>query len=222
LILALDELSRENWVELRFYGCVRGIQSYAGARRSLFRVKRTLAEVGVSLAVKTENKVISARFSTPEIRELVEEGLRTARELVERLDARREGTDPALEGLEREAELVNPQEIVRDFRDRLKSHAWIARKYGIGIKRVRRILASVRPLTRPEVRRVEHRRAKDAVKRALEAADRGALLEEIAKMLGCSTRTARRFVLRNGRKLPRGRRHGSKLARPKDRNEVAS
>jgi hypothetical protein len=223
LVLELDELAQMGgWIPLDEYASIRRIPSLGAARRSLFRLKKTLADYGVRLELKFEHYNMSARFATKEIGELIEPDLRAARRLVEVLDAKREGREPDLDGLAREAELVNPESLAYEFRDRLKPQEWIARKHGIGVKRLRRILASGGPLTRPPIRCVERHRDEAAVTRALEAANRGERIEEIAKILDCSERTARRFARRHGIPLVGGLRLGTKLPRSKKGKKVAA
>jgi hypothetical protein len=206
LLLELDELTRGQWATLDLYAVVRGITTLSAARRSIFRLKKTLAEHGVELEVVTERGAISAHFGTREIAEWIEPDLRAARELVRRLDARRGGLDHDDDEPAGETEVISPQTISLEYRSRAKSFAWIARKHGIGKGRLRRILVSTGPIRAPRLRRrVEERRPAALVARALDAADRGALLDEIAAILDCSRRTARRFLRRYGRTLRSGR-----------------
>lgn len=221
LVLELDELARTEWAPLSLYATVRGIPTLAAARRSLFRLKNTLAAEGAELELKIENYNVSARFGTKEIVDLIEQDLRAAREIVEVLDAKREGREPDLEALACDAEVVSPETLAHDFHERLKPQEWIARKHGIGVKRLRRILESTGGLARPEVRRVEQQRSPFVVADALAAAKRGELIEEIARILGCSTRTAKRFVKRHGIALARGLRLGAKVCRAKKGKKVA-
>jgi hypothetical protein len=208
LLVDMDELARVEWAPLELYASVRGIRSLEAARRNLFRAKTRLGEQGVELAVVEKNGLVSARFGTRAIRELIEADLRAARALVLRLEARRDGHEIESEALDQETEILSPETIALEYRGRTKSFAWIARKHGAGKGRIRKLLVSTGPIRTPEARRrVERRRPKAVVERALEAADRGARLAEVAAILACSKATAASFLRRNGR-------HVSRVGRP--------
>jgi hypothetical protein len=206
LVVALDELARSKLATLDLYAAARGISTFDAARRSLYRLKRTLARHGVALEIHEENGNLSANFGTDAIRELIEPDLRAAQALLEEIDARRQGRKAELACIERESEVVDPATISLEYRGRLKNFTWIARKHGIGKERVRRILVSTGPIRVPGFKsRLEARRPAPLVKQALEAADHGARLREIAAILNVSKSTARRFLRRHGRTLPTGR-----------------
>jgi len=204
LILDLDELARTPWSSLEHYADVRGIPTLAAARRSLFRLKALLAKRGVALEVQQENHTITAHFGTRAIRELIEVDLVAACALLERLDAQEEG--PAQSRDMFDQALLSPETIAVEYRHRLKSCGWIARTHGIGRARIRRLLAATGPVPDRVLRLcVEERKPKHVVDLAMEAAGRGARLEEIASILECSERTARRFMKRHELVVPRGR-----------------
>jgi hypothetical protein len=201
--LDLDELAREEWSSLKDYAQVRRIPSREAARRSLFRVKQLLAQKGVDLEVSQHDFVLRARFGCRAVRELIELDLRPARQLVERLEAEREGREPcaAFEPL-----LLAPETIALDYRERSKAFGWIARKHGIGKERIRRLLAATGPIPDRVLRLcVEERKPRLVVDDAIEAAKRGAHVAEIAAILRCCLRTAKRFLKRHGLFLPPGR-----------------
>lgn len=206
LVLDLDQLARVEWVSLEFYAIVRGIETQTAARRNLFRVKQVLREHGVELVVAEEQRRLAARFGVPAVAELVEPDVRPARAILERLEARHENREPELDGLVGESAVLSPETISLEYRGRAKSFAWIARKHGVGKERIRRILVSTGPIRAPGLRRrLEERRPTATIEAALAAADRGDRLEEIARILACGVRTARRFLRRHGRTLPVGR-----------------
>jgi hypothetical protein len=203
LVLDLDELARAEWSTLMDYRATRRIASLAAARRSLFRVKRLLAEKGVGLEVTQYKYALSARFGCRAVRELIELDVRPAAQLLERLDAEREGREPCLPP---EQLLLAPETIAVDYRDRSKTFGWIAEKHGIGKGRLRRLLAATGPIPDRALRLcVEEREARHVVDRAIEAAKRGALVSEIAAILCCCDRTARRFLRRHEVYARRGR-----------------
>lgn len=200
LVLDLDELAQRGRTSLEDYAAVRGIASLSSARRSLFRLKETLVQEGVALEVIQAVGRISADFGTREIAELIELDVRPARVLVEKFDAVREGREPELD------ESVNSDEIRRDYRERKKSFAWIARKHGLCKDRIHRLLAATGPVPSPSLRRcIEERRPRALVDRALEAVARGGRVAEVAAILECTTRTAKRLLKRHGFCLPWGR-----------------
>jgi hypothetical protein len=206
LVLDLEELARVEWASLEFYATVRRIERLPSARRSLFRLKETLAEHGAVLEVKQRLGEISARFGTTAVRDLIEPDVRLARAVVERLEASREGRTPDFEGLADENDLVSPEIIRVEYRERQKSFKWICKKHGLGMSRLHRLVAATGPVhDRSRRRCVEEQRPESVVARALKAADEGARIEEIAAILECSARTAKRFVKRHGYYLPPGR-----------------
>jgi len=200
LVLDLDELRRAEWVSLKDYACIRKIPTRSAARRSIFRLKRTLAECGVRLKLTIKDGEISARFGTQEIADLIEPDVRIASKIVLRLDERRNGGPLEDEDwADEEGVVISPETISLEYRKRAKSFAWIARKHGIGKGRLRKILISTGPIRTPKVcRRVEQRRPATVVARAVAAAERGAPIDEIAKILECSHKTALRFLKRFG------------------------
>lgn len=205
LVVDLSELVHQEWASLGEYATARRSRTFTAAKRSLSRAKAALAREGIELAVRSSGGTIHARFGTPAIRDLVEVNLQSAQVLVARLDAKRAGAGARAGAGEDggsaqvRAQFVDPKAIAHDYRERLKPQPWIAQKYGIGIKRVRRILVALGATERREGRRTENRRPSVVVRRALEAAGRGASLLEVAAILGCSARTAKRFVLRASR-----------------------
>lgn len=210
LVLDLAELVRVEWATLEFYAAVRRIENVSSARRSLFRLKATLAALGVELEVRQAYGQISARFATPELLDLIEPDLRVARTIVERLEANRERREPDLEELESENDVLSPLVIRDDYRERLKSFKWIAKKYGLGMARLHRLVAATGPVPSRFARRsVEARRPAKTIKRALEAAGNGAACSVIASILDCSITTAQRFIKKHGFLRPRGRSRGS-------------
>src|SRR5579872_3740012 len=210
LVLDLEELARVEWASLEFYATVRRIENLPSARRSLWRLRRTLAEHGAKLEIKQKLGHVSARFGTREIVDLIEPDVRRARAVVERLEAGREKREPDLEGLASENDEVNPDSVRVDYRERFKSFTWIARTRGLGKTRLRKLIALSGPVSPPSIRRcIEERRPRSAVERALKAAQEGGRVEDIAAILECSTRTAQRFAKRHGFFLPSGRPRGS-------------
>ncbi len=203
LVLDLDELSRSEWSTLAEYAEARRIPSPGAARRSLFRVKILLAKHGVELEIAQHDYALKARFGCRAIRELIELDVRPAWELVERLDAAQEGREPTAR---QESLLLAPETIAIDYRNRSKPFRWIARKHGIGKGRVRRLLAATGPIPDRGLRLcVEERKPRLVVGDAIEAAKRGARVSEIAAILRCCLRTAKRFLKRHGLFLPPGR-----------------
>jgi hypothetical protein len=201
LILVLDELSQvahDPWSSLGEFAKLCGIATDAAARRRLYRAQDTLGECGVVLKIKEVKGEVSARFGTREIRDLVEVDLRKARRIVEILDAKREGRVPYLKGLAREAEVVNVEAIRQDYFERRKSFAWLMDKYEIGVGRLKKILMTEGVIDPGKRVRIEDLRSKAATVDALAALARGALLAEVAAILKCSMRTARRFIKRHG------------------------
>jgi len=197
LVLDLDELARSEWSSLDDYADLRKIPTAEAARRSLFRVKKLLGKNGIELEITQKDYVMYARFGSPAIRELIELDLRLARELLEELEVRREGRPPSRACLEQV--LLSPEALAVEYRERRKTFDWIARKHGVGPARIRRLLAATGPVPDRDLRRcVEERLSKHVVGSAVEAAKRGAHVAEIAAILGCCDRTARRFLRRNG------------------------
>ncbi len=206
LLLDLDELATIGWAALDAYMVVRRIERAASARRSLYRLKKTLAQEGVQLEIVEENGIVTANFGARAIMEFLEADLRDARGLVERLDAARERRDPDMDGLAAETELMSPEALAADYRERRKTFGWIAHRYGVGTWRVRRMLAATGSIpSRAESHCVEIRRQRDVVERALRALLRRAPVDEIAAILSCSRRTAQRFMKRQGCTLLPGR-----------------
>jgi hypothetical protein len=203
LVLDLDELAREEWSSLERYGEVRRIPSPEAARRSLFRVKQLLAKKGVDLEVSQHDYALSARFGCRAVRELIELDLRPAMALVERIEGVQEGR----ELVEPEDQLLlAPETIAVDYRERAKPFSWIAWKHGIGKQRIRRLLAVTGPIPDRALRLcVEERRPRPVADDAIEAAKQGARVSEIATILRCCPRTAKRFLKRHGLYLPPGR-----------------
>ncbi len=222
LILTLNELVREPWTSLGDYAMLREIASNDAARRSLYRLAKTLAGWGVELEIDEAKGLTKARFGTREIAELIEPDIRKARAIVERIDAEHEGRRPDLKGLARETEIVNAEMISSEYRQRRKGFAWITRKHGIGVGRARKILISTGAIIRPPRTRlsVEDRLPRAVVDDALMALANGALVAEVAAILGCSERTARRFAKRHGLVFKEGRPFGP--AHPCEREYRAS
>jgi hypothetical protein len=221
LVVALDELTRAPWTSLQDYAVVRGIDHLGAARRSLFRLKDMLGAYGVSLEIRQTRRKIAGRFGTPEIAELIEPDVRVASRLVEQQQPESGDSETDDEASEGESVVISPETVRVEYRGRLKSFTWIARKHGVGKERLRRILVSTGPIAAPEVRRcVEERRPKAVVDEALAAADRGAHLDEVARILGCSKPTAASFLRRNGRMVARPGRPSALRPSPKNRDET--
>lgn len=203
LIVAADELSdpaHAAWSSLGEFARACGTSATPGAaRRRLYRAKGTFAEHGVRLEITEAGGPVFARFQTQAIRDLIAVDIRRARRIVEVLNARREGRPPNLKGLEWETEVVDAEAIRRDYEEG-RSFASIMRTYVIGAGRLKKILMGTKTEVRdPKKRvRVEDLRSRAVVTKALGALQRGALLAEVAAILECSMRTARRFVKRRG------------------------
>jgi hypothetical protein len=203
LIVASDELSdpsHAEWSSLdEFARACRMSATRAAARRRLYRAKGTFAERGVLLEIREAGGPVFARFQTQAIRDLVAVDIRRARRIVEISDARREGRPPNLKDLAWDTDVVDADAIRQDYEDGA-SFASIRDSYVIGAGRLKKILEGSKTKIRDPKKRVciEDIRPKRVVAKALAALRRAEFLTEVAVILKCSVRSARRFAKRHG------------------------
>ena len=159
--------------------------------------ERLLEVSGVELRLeRPEQGGTRLHVATPELVQVVELEIRRARRIAELVDARRDGRSPS--DLD-DSDVVSDIAISADYRDRTPPRPFwrLARKYGIGRERLRKILEKARGGIRARRRlRIEELREPEVVSRALRVRAAGASVKEVARVLRCSPRTVRRFLRR--------------------------
>ena len=220
-ILALDEAAKlgraatwEEWNKIWFQG-----ERYtpAAAKKALTPLCSDLRELGVKVHC-SEGRFVDARGR--ELRALIEPWLEQARRLEEEIEARRrrkrgsvaeEGEDDLGDDDVGEYVVLDPALVVAEYRNMAKSINEIGHLHRVGSGRVSKILHAKGVVReRNESRSLESTRPASLLAGALEAFDEGATGPEVARILGCGTGTAWRFLRRNGRQRDKG----ARLARP--------
>lgn len=168
------------------------------------RAKRVLRQVAqVELVVETVDDENRVYVGTPELLALIEPCALRARRIDERRVARLEGREPNLEQFERE---VKPAQIVADYLglaegEKAQHFLWIGKQYGIGKKRIKKILEANGVLIRPRRTIPVEDLHPDRAAKAIEVDEKGGSLEKVRRALGVGERsTALRFLRRNGRR----------------------
>lgn len=135
---------------------------------------------------------------TREIAAAIDLELRDARIVDECARAKREGRAPDLEWLDREPDYSS---VAQDYDSGKKHLPALERKYGIGRRRLKRIIESQKVEIRENRRmRISERVGPERSARALRVHDQGGSLEDVRRDLGVATRcSARRFLRRHGR-----------------------
>jgi hypothetical protein len=216
-ILALDDVAKlgraatwAEWNKIWFRG-----EPYtrAAAKKALTRLCAELREFGVELSC-SEGRFVDARGRA--LRALIDPWIECARRLDEEIDARRRRKNGAkLEEPEDdlgddddvgEYVVIDPAVIVSEYRIKCKQTREIGHLHRMGCARVLKILHAKGVVReRWEQRRVvERTRPEHLVEKALAVFDEGGGVREVARALGCSTRTAWKFLRRHDRHRDRG------------------
>jgi hypothetical protein len=190
-------VSREDWT--RVWGHGRGWGAgWESPKQALMRFNRLLEKrARVSIVIETLDGEHRIHVATAELRELVALEQRRARIVDECARAKREGREPELSWLDADP---NPSEVTQDYWVRKKHLGTLSTKYGVGQRRLKKILEGQRAEIREKRRmRIAERAPAGAVERALRVHDDGGSLRDVARVLGCNRPSALRFLRSSGR-----------------------
>jgi len=157
------------------------------------------AITGLELLVEQPEDELEVRIfvGAPELVELVELDFREAAAIRDYVDGLAESTaipeapDPPVPA------------VVEDYCTKKRTLEWVARRWGRGVRTIRRILANERRAIRPPGRRrIEEIRARRTWLLALRARSRGATIAEVAAILDCTWDAAKRFLARHSALSP--------------------
>ena len=175
--------------------CGRGKtwSSWESAKRALFRLQEDLRGLGLDLKIETpKGNGLRIHCVSPDIDWLVRANILEASRLQEEAAARKEGRDPQLA-----EELPAIAQVAADYRTISPTLTALAGQYGRSRKVMRRlVVAAKKPLRARGRPPVELVRPPHRVEQARAARARGASKGELARILGCSRRSVRRWLER--------------------------